>query len=132
MAGADRARLTAAEGRKFGLTVGVALAALGGLFLWREHGRVALGLLLAAGLLMASGLIIPTRLGPVERGWMRMAQAISRVTTPIIMSLLYFVVLAPAGLLRQAAGRSPLRRRKSDSYWKRPDAHRRGGLERQF
>jgi hypothetical protein len=132
LAGADRARLTAAEGRKFGLTVGVSLAVLGGLFLWRQHDRVAVGLLLAGGLLIAAGLAAPTRLGPVERGWMAMAHAISRVTTPIFMSIVYFVVLAPVGLLRQAVRRSPLRREAADSYWKRPDPESRGGLERQF
>ena len=132
MAGADRARLTTAEGRKFGLTVGLALAALGGLFLWRQHDRVAFTLLLAGGLLISSGLVMPTRLGPVERGWMAMAQAISKVTTPIFMSIVYYVVLAPTGLLRQAVRRSPLRREPSDSYWVTPDRDSRGGMERQF
>jgi len=125
--------LTRSEGRKFGLTVGVALAALGGLLLWRDHPPAAFAFLLAGGLLISAGVAVPTRLGPIERAWMGMALAISKVTTPIFMSVVYFLVLTPVGLLRRTIGSNPLKRDMSEpSHWIRRDKIRTGSLRRQF
>lgn len=133
MARRDRARLTRSEGRKFGLTVGAALAAVGGLLLWRGHNQVAFVLLLAAGLLISAGIAVPTRLGPLERAWMGMALAISKVTTPIFMSVVYFLVIAPVGLARRAFGGNPLRQyRSEDSNWVEHEPSEHGSLRRQF
>ena len=45
---------------------------------------------------------------PVYRGWMGLAAAISKVTTPVVMGVLYFLVLTPIGLLLRAFGHRPL------------------------
>ena len=133
MARRDRARLTPSEGRKFGLTVGVALAALGGLLLWRDHDQVAYAFLLVAGLLISAGIVVPTRLGPVERAWMGMALAISKVTTPIFMSVVYFLVMAPVGLVLRTVSSNPLRRHRSQhTNWVEHKHGEHGSLRRQF
>ncbi|HEU5040250.1 MAG TPA: SxtJ family membrane protein [Gemmatimonadales bacterium] len=129
------AGLTAAEGRRFGLQVGVAFLVLGGVAWWRGH-PLASGLLLAlGGVLVVAGLAAPAGLGPVYRGWMRLAVAISRVTTPLIMGLIYFAVVTPSGLLLRLFGHRPLKRaRGAASYWmSRTDAaQQRGDMHRQF
>ena len=125
--------MTPSQGRKFGLTVGAAFGALGGLLLWRGHEQVAIVLLVAAGLLLSAGIAVPTRLGPVERAWMGMALAISKVTTPILMSVVYFLVMAPVGLLRRAFGGNPLRQHgPRDSNWVEHKPSEHGSLRRQF
>ncbi|MDP2471185.1 MAG: SxtJ family membrane protein [Candidatus Palauibacterales bacterium] len=127
------ARLTPREGRKFGLTVGVALGVLAAIGLWRGH-IVAPAILGGLGALLAvAGLVIPGRLGPVHAGWMRMAHAISRVTTPIFLGIVYLVVLTPAGLLMRLLGRDPLRHAASKTgYWIVREPGDRGNLDRQF
>lgn len=97
-------RLTAAEGRKFGLTVGLAFAAIGGVLQWRDKPTAAMVLLALGGALVLAGLLVPTSLGPVERAWMGLAHRISKVTTPIVMGVLYFLVMTPAGVLRRRMG----------------------------
>ncbi len=125
--------MTASEGRRFALPVGVALAALGALVLWRGQERVAWLLLLAGSLLFVAGLVVPTRLGPVERLWMGMAHAISRVTTPVFMSIVYFLVLTPVGFLRRTFARNPLRRDPAEPSWWVPHQSRDAdSLNRQF
>jgi len=63
---------------------------------------------------------------------MGLAHAISRVTTPVFMGVMYFAVLTPVGLLRRTFGRSPLQRdRHSTTFWVER-APRRSDLERQF
>ena len=116
MAAGIPARLTAAEGRKFGLTVGLAFAVLGGVVLWRGRQSIATVLLALGATLVLAGLVVPTRLGPVERAWMRLAHLISKVTTPIFMGIVYFLVMTPMGLVRRRMG-SPLVARTGGSRW---------------
>jgi hypothetical protein len=55
-----------------------------------------------------AGLVIPTWLGPIERGWMALAHAISKVTTPIFMALVYYITIFPIGVIMRAFRRNPL------------------------
>ena len=115
------ARLSAADGRKFGLTVGTAFLAFGAIALWRGKQRTAMVLLALGSLLVLGALVAPTALGPVERAWMGLAAAISKVTTPIFMGIVYFLVILPIGLVRRLTGNSPiLPRGRAASRW---DAH---------
>ena len=79
------ARLTAAEGRKFGLTVGSAFLILGTIAFWRGKRLTAMVLQSLGGVLIVAAIVMPTQLGPVERAWMGLAHLISKVTTPIFM-----------------------------------------------
>ena len=134
MARAVPARLTASEGRRFAFAVGGALLALAGIMAWRggRMGPWVLGPIGAA--LVVAGAAVPTRLGPVQRAWMAFAAAISKVTTPIVMGVLYFAVITPAGLVARVFGFNPLTRsRTPTSVWvRRAPGARRGDLERQF
>jgi hypothetical protein len=102
------ARLTASEGRKFGLTVGIAFLALAGVAWWRGKETTSTILAILGGLLIFAGLILPTYMGPVQRFWMGIAHAISKVTTPIFLAVIYFVVIAPAGFVLRLFGHKPL------------------------
>jgi hypothetical protein len=102
------ARLTAAEGRKFGATVGTAFVVLAAILWWRDHllasritGALGAALLLAA-------LLIPAHLGGVQRAWMAFGLALSKITSPLFMSIVYIVVMTPMGFLRRTLGRDPL------------------------
>jgi Saxitoxin biosynthesis operon protein SxtJ len=132
LADAVPARLTSVEGRKFGLTVGVAFLVVAMLVLWRGHPAVATGLGLLGASLSVAALTIPQRLGPVQRGWMAMATAISKVTTPIVMGVVYFLVLTPTGLLRRALGWNPLAPTSTSTLWSARGSHNRSDLTRQF
>ena len=129
------ARLTAAAGRRFGVTVGAAFLVFAGVAFWRGHPTTTtiLGTLGAA--LVLAGLLVPTHLGPVERAWMKLAHLISKVTTPIVMAAMYLVVLTPVAALRRSLGGNPLSHQPvRDSYWQsRPENKRRSAsMERQF
>lgn len=127
------ARLTPVEGRRFGLTVGAAFAVLAAIGLWRGH-QIVPGILGMLGMLLVlAGLAIPGRLGPVYDIWMRGAHAISKVTTPLFLSIVYLLVLTPSGLLMRLLGRDPLRHSESNKgYWIVRDPGERSNLDRQF
>ena len=125
-------RLTAREGRKFGLTVGLAFLALAALLWWRDHDVVATAAAIAGGALVVAGILLPQHLGPVQSGWMRFALAISRVTTPILMSIVYFLVITPTGLVRRALGKNALVAQRGGSQWVSRAEQPRSDLRRQF
>lgn len=127
------AGLSPAEGRRFGLTVGLAFLALSLLLWWRDHeaARAVTGVL--ALLFLAAALLVPSRMGPVFRAWMRVGLAISRVTTPIFMGAIFFLVITPVGLVARALGHRPLVREGPATFWRaRAEGDRQSNLERQF
>jgi hypothetical protein len=129
------ARLTAAEGRKFGLTVGSAFLVLGTVAFWRGKRLTAIVLQSLGGVLILAAILVPTQLGPVERAWMGLAHLISRVTTPIFMSIVYFVVITPIGFLRRlSTGGMGAPKTPTASNWSThtPAVAVRESMERQF
>jgi hypothetical protein len=114
--------------------MGGALMAITILALWRHREPVAgIAAGLAAAILVA-GVVAPSSLRGVERAWMRLAVAISRVTTPILMGVIYFGIFTPVGVAMRLAGRRTLiRQRDAQTFWidRDPDA-RRSDLRRQF
>lgn len=135
MARALRTRLTPGEGRAFAFPVGGAFLALAAILVWRQQATAAIVCGGLGGTLLALGLAIPSRLGPLYRGWMRFALVLSKVTTPIFMGVVFFLVITPTGIVMRLLGKDPLRRDDSeaDGFWvRRPPAERRSDLERQF
>lgn len=116
---------TAAELRRFGLTVGGVFLLLALVSWWRDHTVPPLVMgALGTGLVLP-GLVAPRVLAPVERAWMRFAEVLGRINTRIILTVLYALVITPIGLVRRAFG-DPLDRRMHDgrdSVWvRRPPA----------
>lgn len=129
------AGLTKSEGRRFGLAVGGILVGLGLIAIWRGHPVSSKVMLVIGGLLFLGGALIPGRLGPVYRAWMGLALVMSKVTTPIVMGALYFLVLTPVGLIRRALGKNAMiRAEENGSYWvaREPGGRPATHLERQF
>lgn len=127
------AEFTPTEGRKFGVTVGLAFVALATFLWWKEADGLAWKIFLGiGGTLVLAGLILPAQLGPVYRGWMRFALALSKITTPIIMGIIYFGLFLVTGTLRRRFGGNPMVHKAQDnSFWITRE-HTRANLERQF
>ena len=127
------ARLTARQGRRFGFTVGLAFAVLAGISFWRGHTITPKVLGGLGGALLLGGALVPTLLGPVERGWMRFAHLLSKVTTPLFMGIVYFLVVTPIALFTRAIGRQPMKHKETDGgFWIAPPSGGRSDMERQF
>ncbi len=86
--------------RDFGLLTGAIVAGLFGLFFpWALGASYPLWPWILFGILGGWALLLPDSLKPVYRGWMRFGLLLSRVTTPIIMGTVFFVVIAPVALI---------------------------------
>jgi hypothetical protein len=105
---------------------------LAALLWWRAH-VIASSIAATLGvLLLLSGALVPRRLGPVHAGWMRFALALSKITTPVFMAIVYYLIITPTGLIRRAAGKSPITARSATTRWQSRGAQSRSDLERQF
>ncbi len=127
---------TAAELRKFGLTVGTAFTLFGAISWWRGHELPPMVLATLAVLLVIPALVAPRVLGPVQHYWMAFATVLGHVNTRIILTVLYYLVITPIGFVMRFR-RDPLNRSLTDaegSVWiKRPaDATNPRTYERQF
>lgn len=133
MTSSSSTEFTATDGRRFAFPVGTAFLLLAGVLLWRGRATpmwITGGLGLA---LLAAGVLLPARLGPLYRGWMKMAHAISKITTPVFMAIVYYVIFTPAGWLMRAFGKRPIvHRADAGSFWQRTDRHEKSDLRRQF
>ena len=128
---------TSAAGRKFAFTLAAAFAVLAFIAFLR-HRQLSWNVLGGVAAVMTLlGIATPSRLEPLERGWMSLAHLLSKITTPIFMGIVYFVVLTPIAFIRRAAGGNPMTHKlDEDSYWVRrepvePEAGRQR-MERQF
>lgn len=125
---------TKSELRQFGLLVGGAFALLGVIAWWRHRPAIVFATAaVIGGALLLTGLVAPALLARVYGVWMRLAVLLSRVTTPIFMGVVYFVVLTPVGVVMRAIRKNPRGASERGSAWvTRPLDARRSTLERQF
>ncbi|TMB98395.1 MAG: hypothetical protein E6J42_06180 [Chloroflexi bacterium] len=112
------------ELRRFGLTTAAALLILGLFLVWRRRG-VGVILMVTAVVLALVAVGAPSNLGRVERIWMKMTDVLSTVATTIVLTLTFFVVITPVGLLvRLFSGNGmglKIDRRRA-TYWEQVDA----------
>ena len=119
-------RQSSSQLRRFGLTVGVGLAVIGLLSWYRGHDTAPRVLWLIGGTLSVLGLTVPNLLLPVQRAWMALALVLGWINTRVILTLIFYVVFTPVGVVMRFF-RDPLDRRfhnQDTSYW----VHRKAAL----
>jgi hypothetical protein len=122
-----------AEARSFGLLIAGALVLLGIAPVLRRH-LVRPPLLIAAAVVLLLALAVPRSLVGPRRIWLAFGERLGRVTSPIVIGLVYVVAVVPMALVLRLRRRDPLGLRLDRaraSYWVRRDG---GGtdLTRQF
>jgi Saxitoxin biosynthesis operon protein SxtJ len=101
--------------RDFGLVTGAIFMALFGLFFpWMLEIAIPIWPWVLGGVLAVWGLAAPATLKPVYRAWMRVGLLLNRITTPIVLGVVFFLVIFPTGLVMRLFGRDPMARRLDD------------------
>jgi ABC-type xylose transport system permease subunit len=107
--------------REFGLIVGGIFVLLSSWWIYRAKFPSARQVTLPLGaLLVVLGILIPRALVYPNKAWMSLAEALSFVSTRIILAIVYFLVLTPIGAVKRLFGWDPLHRREAarQSYWR--------------
>lgn len=98
--------------REFGLLMaGVIGLLFGVLFPWLfDLGRPVWPWFVGAAFALPA-LIVPNALRPVYRGWMRFGLIMSRIMTPLVLGIVFFVVFTPVALALKLMGKDAMRRK---------------------
>ncbi|HMG04085.1 MAG TPA: SxtJ family membrane protein [Chthoniobacterales bacterium] len=105
--------------RRFGFTVGMVALFVGSILWWRHRGAGLPLILFGAALIHAAG-FAPFTLNYVHGPWMIVALALGWVVTRILLTIVFFFVVAPIGLLQRLFGKRTIEvafATDASSYW---------------
>ena len=92
--------------------------------------------LAAAAALALAAMIMPRHLAPAGRLWLAFGARLHRITSPVMLGIVFFGMITPGGwLLRRSFGRDPLclrRRPETGSYWRTGERAGAGRFRDQF
>ena len=123
--------------RKFSLVMAAFLFLLaGGSFFIGDHPKRSLWFSVIGLLILAIGLLAPKSLRLFHTLWMALALSIGYFMSRLLLTIVFFLVLTPTGLLLRLLRKDLLDERITGqkSYWKRRETNRDGleHIERQF
>lgn len=123
------------ELKKFGIILGVFLGLLGLFLLWR--GKSAIYILILSGVFFLFGLFLPFLLKPIYKIWMAIAFMLGWVVTRLILTISYYFLITPIGLLGRLFGKKFLDlqfKKDVKSYWipREEKKIKKDSYERQF
>jgi hypothetical protein len=105
--------------RSFGLVFAAVLLVVG-VFPWLFGGILRLWALFASAAFLAVALVSPSVLAPLNRLWTRFGLLLHKIVSPIVLSIMFYLVITPIGLLMRLFGKDPLRLKydpSAESYW---------------
>jgi saxitoxin biosynthesis operon SxtJ-like protein len=108
-----------ASNRALGLTFGAVLLIVG-LYPWAFGNPVRWWSIVASTAFVLVAFVVPGVLGPLNKAWTRLGLLLHRITSPIVLGIMFFAVVTPTGLLMRLLGKDLLRLRMepdSPSYW---------------
>ncbi|ODS29833.1 MAG: hypothetical protein SCARUB_05065 [Candidatus Scalindua rubra] len=111
--------------RKFGLVIVVGLGVIGIFISLKTDNLIVSKWLWGIGLLfLILGFILPSILRPVYRLWMLLAYFIGGIVSRVILTVLFYFVLTPTGLVLRLFRKDLLNQKSCencDSYWVKKD-----------
>ena len=104
------------ELRKFGLVTGGIVALLFGLLLpWIFDYPWPLWPWIATGIFLSWGLLHPDSLFTVYRIWLKFGHVAGWLNTRIILGIIFYFIIFPAGILMRLLGNDPMARKLDSS-----------------
>ncbi len=111
--------ITGSSNRSFGIVFSLFFLVIGLLPLLGE-GEVRLWSLVVAALFFVVAILIPGILGPLNRAWLKFGLMLGKITTPIVMAIIFFLTVVPVGLIMRLFGKDLLGLKfdpEAQSYW---------------
>ncbi len=105
--------------RSFGITFGIIFLIIAGFLLYRENESFQLFIIISSTFIIF-GFILPITLKPIYISWMSFAIILGWFMTRFILSLLFYLIVTPIGLITRVLGKDFLELKKevsNGSYW---------------
>lgn len=107
--------------RKFGLTVGIVLAAIGILLFYFEKSS-AIYFTVIGGSLILFGIVFPQLLKSLNKIWMGLAIILGFIMTRVILLFLFYLVITPIGYIAKIFGKKFMALhydKSAETYWEK-------------
>ena len=110
--------------RGFGITIGIILLIVASLLFYYDKASYQT-IAIIAGAFISLGIIIPISLKPAYLVWMTFAVILGWIMTRVILSIVFYLIITPIGLITRLLGEDflALKRLNSDSYWNNRDSN---------
>ncbi|MFH1681867.1 MAG: SxtJ family membrane protein [Candidatus Eisenbacteria bacterium] len=108
------------ELRKFGFVLVIVTAAVGSIWLWRDHRTTATVFYAISGYGLLSSVLFPPAVRPVFWLLQKFGHAVGWFNTRLILVLIFYLVFTPIGLLLRLFGKDLLNRKfdsQAPTYW---------------
>ena len=108
--------------RSFGYTIGIILLFIS-LILFYYNIELYMGFSIVALVFIILGILFPLSLKPIYLIWMIFAVLLGWLMTRIILTLLFYIILTPIGLVTKLLGEDflSLKNKRDNSYWNNRD-----------
>ena len=114
---------TEAELKKFGFVMALAFTLLAGVLFWR-HGWAAPYVAMLPVFFLPAAVFAPNSLRAVEHYWMLFGEKMSIVMTFLILTVMYYVLITPLGVILRLMGKDLLSLKlepTASTYWEKTD-----------
>jgi hypothetical protein len=108
------------QNRKFGYTVAIALLVLSVFRIFIRHKQGWWVAFAIAMVLLLFSLIKPALLNPLRLVWDKIGHVLGTINTYVLLTLFYFLILSPLGMIMRLFGKDILKTKlspKQKSYW---------------
>lgn len=115
----ERDTVKGSSDRAFGIVFSIVFLIVG-LFPLVGGGSVTWWPFAVSAIFLVAAVAFSSVLAPLNKVWTRFGLLLHRVTNPIIMGILFFIVVTPVGLVMRLFGKRFLHQeleRGADSYW---------------
>jgi hypothetical protein len=124
------------QSKHFGLLLSIIFFILAVYLIFKKSIFLGQFLLILSGTFFLVSITIPRYLNRITKLWLRFGDILGRVVSPITLGLIFFILIAPIGMLTRLFGRDELllKRVNKRSYWLMRDKYndKFNSFERQF
>ncbi len=105
--------------KNFGILIGVILLIIGGFLIWKMNPIYPVFLIFGFTLILL-GFVAPIFLMPLYLPWMALAVVLGWILTRVLLSILFYLIFTPIGLIGRLTGKQFIERKWDSSqktYW---------------
>ena len=124
------------QSKHFGLLLSIFFFILAVYLIFNKSIFLGQFLLILSGTFFLVSIAIPKSLSRITKLWLRFGDILGRVVSPITLGLIFFILIAPIGMLTRLFGRDELllKKKNKKSYWlaRQKTDEKFNSFERQF
>jgi hypothetical protein len=107
------------QSKHFGLLLSIFFFILAVYLIFNKSIFLGQFLLILSGTFFLVSIAIPKSLSRITKLWLRFGDILGRVVSPITLGLIFFILIAPIGMLTRLFGRDELllKKKNKKSYW---------------